>query len=105
MDPAFHVSGPAEKPPEFVAFAPHKFPEFHKSDLLHLHAGVSFNAPEQIRAPPRGQAVPPSRIPQKADERGHESQDKYTNRDRLLAEMGVDILGLGFGLPNTCRAE
>jgi len=48
-----------------VAFTPHEFPEFQKTDLLHLDASVSFDAPEKIGASPWSKTVAFRRIPQK----------------------------------------
>ena len=67
MSVALHLSGPTQKSPEFMTLAPHEFPEFHKADLLHLHAGVGFDAPEKIRAAPRGQTMATGGVPQEAD--------------------------------------
>ena len=65
MDPAFHLSGPLQEAPEIVTLAPHELPEFQKSNLGHFHAGVSFDAPEQIGASPWSEAVSLSRVPKK----------------------------------------
>ena len=63
MREALHLSGPLQKTPEVMPFAPGEFPEFQKPDLRHLDAGVGLNAPEQIRTAPRCEMVALCRIP------------------------------------------
>src|ERR1700684_2505707 len=67
MDVSLHLGCPFQKTPEVGALAPHEFPELHEADLCHLHAGVGFDTPQQIRTAPRGQAVALGGIPEKAD--------------------------------------
>jgi hypothetical protein len=67
MCPAFHLARPPQEAPEFAAFAPHKFPELQKTDLLHLYTGISLDAPEKIWASPGSQSMSPGSIPQEAD--------------------------------------
>lgn len=67
MDVAFDLAGPAQKSPEFAAFTPHELPKLQKTDLLHLDAGVSFDAPEKIWTAPGSQMVSACGIPEEAD--------------------------------------
>ena len=67
MGVALHLAGPAQEAPQFVAFSPHKFPELQEADLLHLHAGISLDAPEKIRATPWSQAMATGGVPEEAD--------------------------------------
>jgi hypothetical protein len=67
MNIAFHFSGPLQETPEFAALPPQELPEFYEADLFHLDAGISFDAPEKIRAPPRGQTMSPSGVPQEPE--------------------------------------
>src|SRR5208283_6207621 len=71
MSVALHLARPLEKTPQFPALTPHEFPEFQKSDLRHLHPGVGFDAPEQIRTAPRRQAMTAGSIPQEAEDAPH----------------------------------
>lgn len=71
MDVAFHLGGPAQKSPELAALAPHKFPKFQKPDLRHLDAGVGLDAPQQIWAAPRSQAMTFGCVPEKAETMAH----------------------------------
>ena len=71
MDIAFHLACPAQKAPEVVALPPHKLPEFQEPDLLHLDAGVGLDAPQEIGASPRGEAVAFRRVPEEADSIPH----------------------------------
>jgi hypothetical protein len=71
LDPPFHLAGPLQKAPQFVAFAPHELPEFQEADLLHLDARVGLDAPEKIWTPPRSQPVSFGGVPQKADLAAH----------------------------------
>src|SRR5580692_333576 len=71
MDPAVHRACPLEEAPEVVAFAPHKFPEFQEADLGHLHAGVGFDAPQQVGAAPGGQTMAFGGVPQEAETVAH----------------------------------
>src|SRR5271165_2939405 len=71
MDVAFHLAGPLQKAPQFHTLAPDEFPEFQETDLRHFYAGVGFDAPQQVGAPPRGQAMAFGGIPQKAELGAH----------------------------------
>src|SRR6266567_3442446 len=66
MGVTLHLSRPFQKAPEIAALAPHEFPKFQKADLRHLHAGIGFNAPEQIGTAPRGESMSPGGVPKKA---------------------------------------
>jgi tetratricopeptide (TPR) repeat protein len=67
MGVAFHLSRPAEESPQFVALAPHEFPEFHEADLLHLHTSVGLDAPEKVWATPWSQAMATGSVPEESD--------------------------------------
>lgn len=67
MDVVFHLAGPPQEAPEVAALTPHELPEFEESDLLHLDAGVSLDAPEKIGAAPGGEAMSLGGVPEKAD--------------------------------------
>jgi len=71
MDPAVHRTRPLEKAPEVVALTPHEFPEFQEADLRHLHAGVGFDAPQQVGAAPGGQTMAFGGVPQEAETVAH----------------------------------
>ena len=66
MGVALHLGCPFEKAPEIAAFPPHELPELQKVDLRHLYAGVGFDAPQQVRTSPGGQAMAFGGIPEKA---------------------------------------
>jgi hypothetical protein len=66
MDIPLHLSRPLQEAPQFAALAPHEFPKFQETDLRHLHAGIGLDAPQQIGASPRGQAMALGGILQKA---------------------------------------
>src|ERR1700692_4686143 len=89
MDVPLNRSCPFQKAPQFAALSPHEFPEFHKADLGHLHACVGFDAPQQIGATPRRQAMAPGSIPEKAQLVAHaaiipiRSTRRHGNADRL----------------------
>lgn len=72
MGPALHLPRPTQESPKFAAFAPHEFPELEETDLLHLHAGIGLDAPEEIGTPPRREAMAPGGIPQEADLVAHD---------------------------------
>jgi len=61
-----HLPRPLQKTPETVALAPEKFPKLKKTDLRHLDAAIGLDAPEQVGAPPRGQAMALGGVPEKA---------------------------------------
>ena len=63
MDVVVHLAGPAQETPEVAALPPHELPEFQKADLLHLDARVGLDAPEEIGAAPRGEAMSLGGIP------------------------------------------
>lgn len=71
MNVAVHLTGPLQESPKIVAFAPHELPKLKKADLLHLHAGVGLNAPEQIWAAPRREPMSFGGIPQKTKPMAH----------------------------------
>jgi hypothetical protein len=73
MDVAIHLARPSQKAPEIAPLTPHEFPKFKKADLCHLHAGKSFDPPQKIWAPPRGETVAFCGIPQKAQFVAHGS--------------------------------
>src|ERR1700733_15487252 len=66
MDVVVHFRGPFEEAPEAHALPPDEFPELQESNLLHLHAAVGLDAPEQVRAAPRRKAVPAGGVPEKS---------------------------------------
>jgi hypothetical protein len=66
-----HLGGPLQEPPQMRALPPGKFPEFQKTNLLHLDPAVGFNPPQQIRTAPWCQAVSPGRIPQESKDVAH----------------------------------
>jgi len=66
-----HLSRPLQKAPEILALVPQELPKFQKADLLHLHAAVGFNPPQQIRTPPWRQPVTPRSIPHESDDVAH----------------------------------
>src|ERR1700749_443240 len=66
MDIPIHLPSPLQESPEVRALRPQKFPELQKPDLRHLDPGIGLDPPKQIGAPPRGNPVSPSRIPQKS---------------------------------------
>jgi len=68
---AIHLGRPLEKAPEAGALAPEKFPELKETDLRHFDAAVGLNAPQQVGAAPRGQAMAFGGIPQKAERVAH----------------------------------
>lgn len=67
MDVTFHLARPPEEAPKVLALTPHEFPEFQKTDLFHLDAGIGFDSPEKIWASPWSKAVASRRIPKKAN--------------------------------------
>ena len=67
VDPTLHLTRPFQEAPQFTAFAPHKFPEFEKTNLLHLDAGVGLDPPKKIGASPGGEAMSFGGVPQEAD--------------------------------------
>lgn len=71
MDVAFHLASPAQKAPEVMALPPHKFPEFQKTDLLHLDTGVGLDTPKKVGASPRRETVAFRGIPEEADSVPH----------------------------------
>jgi hypothetical protein len=52
-----HFGSPFQKATQLFSFSQHESPELHKSDLVHLQAGISFHAPAQVWAAPRGKAM------------------------------------------------
>lgn len=73
MGIAVHLGSPFQKAPQISALAPQKFPEFQKTDLGHLDTGVSLDAPEQVGAAPRREAMAFSRVPQKTKSVAHKN--------------------------------
>ena len=71
MDIPFHLASPFQKPPQMGPLPPHEFPKFQKPDLRHLDPGISLNAPQKVRTPPRGQAMVLRRVPEKAQRIAH----------------------------------
>ena len=67
MDVPFHLAGPAQEAPEFVAFASHKFPKFQEANLGHLDASVGLDAPQKIGTSPRGEVMTLGRVPEEAE--------------------------------------
>jgi len=72
MDVPFHLARPLQKPPQMDPLAPYEFPKLQKPDLCHLYAGISLDAPQEIGAPPRSQAMVFGRVPEKAECIAHE---------------------------------
>src|SRR5258708_158853 len=60
---ALHLPRPLQKQPKVAALTPEKFPELQKPNLLHLHAAVGLNPPQQIRTAPGSQPVPTGCVP------------------------------------------
>src|SRR5712692_10336530 len=60
---ALHFPCPLQKQPQMATLAPEEFPKLQKANLLHLHAAIGFNPPQQIRTPPWSQPVPAGRVP------------------------------------------
>jgi hypothetical protein len=67
MDITLHLARPPEEAPEVLALTPHELPEFQKTDLFHLDAGVGFDSPKEIWASPGSKAVAFRRIPKKTN--------------------------------------
>ena len=72
MDVALQFARPLEEAPEVPPLPPHKFPEFQKADLRHLHAGVGLDAPQKVGTPPWSQTMPLGGIPEEAERVAHE---------------------------------
>ena len=75
MSIAIHLSRPLQKTPQAGALAPQKFPELKEANFRHLDAAVGLDAPQQIWTPPRGQAMAPGGVPQKAQGMAHAIHD------------------------------
>ena len=71
MDVALHFRSPLEKSPQIFALPPGKFPELQQSDLLHLHAAIGFDPPQQIGTAPGREMVSAGSIPQKPQHVAH----------------------------------
>ena len=71
MNITFHLGGPFKKSPQVAALPDGKLPELQKSDLLHLHATISFDSPEKVGATPGGEAMSTSGVPQKSKDVEH----------------------------------
>jgi hypothetical protein len=95
MDPVIHLAGPAQEAPKFAALAPYKFPEFKKANLLHLDAGVGFNAPEKIGTSPRRQMVTLGCVPEEAELVAHESIITTKGRARTKEVSGKHSQNMG----------
>ena len=93
MSVTLHLARPLEKPPEIIALPPHEFPKLQETDLCHFHAAISLNAPQEIRAPPRRQAMAPGCIPQEAKCVAHgNSRASITGCTESIAGMGPVIV-------------
>ena len=71
MGIALHLARPLKKTPETGAFPPQKLPKLKESDLRHLDAAVGLDAPQQVGAPPRSQAMAFGGVPEKAERVAH----------------------------------
>ena len=92
MGVTLHVPGPAQETPEVVALAPHEFPKFYKTNLLHLDAGVGFNPPKKVRATPRSQVMATGGVPEEADLLHGAIISKGTPFDYVTAGSGLPEL-------------
>jgi hypothetical protein len=79
-----HFGCPGEKPPQASAFPPEKLPKTEKTDLLHLHPAVSFNAPQQVGTPPWRQPMMPGRIPYKAERGEHTATSSHSQQEFVV---------------------
>jgi len=66
-----HFRGPFQEPPKVVALPPEKFDEFEHADLVHFHAGIGFDPPQEIGAAPGREAMPASGIPEEPEHVTH----------------------------------
>ena len=104
MGVALHLGCPFEKAPEIAALAPHELPKFHKTNLRHLHAGVGFDAPQQVGTSPRGQAMAFGGIPEKTEFVAHAAiiitnRPERTRRKRrryLLDQVLIQVRSTSF---------
>src|ERR1017187_6372524 len=82
--PLSHAVRPPQVAQQLVALLPGEAPEFAKSDLFGVQAGIRLDSPAQVRAPPRTEAVAASKTP-------HGPQHRY----RGAANPGCSRLSAG----------
>ena len=66
-----HLTRPPQKAPQIRAFPPGEFPEFEETNLGHFDARIRFNAPQQVRAAPRGEVVALGGVPEEPQDLTH----------------------------------
>lgn len=66
-----HFRRPPQKSPKILALMPGEFPEFKKPNLLHFHAAVGLDSPQQKWTTPWGEAMAAGGIPEKSDYVAH----------------------------------
>src|SRR5271170_3604514 len=88
MSVALHLAGPFKKTPEAGALAPEKFPKLKETDLCHLDAAVCLDAPQQVGAPPRSEAMALGRVPEEAERMAHGSMITHV---RILSPQGISF--------------
>jgi len=54
-----------------MALSPYKFRKLKQADLVHLHARISLDAPQQIGAVPGREMMPAGSIPEKPKHVAH----------------------------------
>src|SRR5579862_4400547 len=72
-----------------MALPPHEFPKLYKPDLSHLYPSVGFDAPQQVRAAPRGQAMAFGGVPEKTKLVAHAAIIRTRSRsEKILNHEG-----------------
>jgi hypothetical protein len=63
----FDLSSPSKEAEKLLFLRPEQVPEVSRTHRLCAPAGVSFESPSKVRAPPRSQPVAACRIPKKSE--------------------------------------